>query len=249
MRRRKLIGRLPCLFTLGLLSGCGGVAITPQTSLPPALIEAVPAKVGLLLTPEQRNFVHTETRNGVVWEVNLGPGKQSVARSMFAAAFREAAEFSDLDSARAATGLQAIFEPKIEQFSFATAQETGGNYVAASIRYRIDVRTPNGERYDSLTLTGYGSSMADGMSSAGPIEAATRAAKRDAAAKFLTQFASLPLATELAAGTRLEALPSASAVAAITIDALPVRVSRRVLPAWRPPISSPVPAGEPTSAL
>lgn len=233
------------LATLAMLGGCGGVAITPQAELPPALIEAVPAKVGLLLTPEQRNFVHSETRNGVLWEVTLGPGKQQLSRSMFAAAFRDSEEFSDLDTARAASGLQAIFEPRIEQFSFATAQETGGNYVAVSIRYRIDVRTPNGERYDSLTLTGYGTSMADGMSSAGPIEAATRAAKRDAAAKFLTQFSALPLAAELTSGVRLEAVPEAMAAATIKIDALPVRVSRRLMPDWRPPVNPPEAAVEP----
>ena len=228
MRRGQLRRRLVSLTVLALsLAGCGGVVITPDPVLPKALVEPIPAKVGLLLTAEQKSFVHSETRNGVTWEVALGAGQQRLARTMFSSIFGEVQEFAELDSARTTTGLQAIFEPKIEQYSFATAQETGGEYVAVSIRYRIDVRTANGERYDSLTLTGYGTAMTDGFGSAAPIEAATLAAKRDAAAKFLTQVSGLPLVKELSAGRPLQAVPEAAAIAAVSIEALPIRVSRR----------------------
>jgi len=195
--------------------------------LPKALIEPIPAKVGLLLTAEQKNFVHTETRNGVSWEIALGNGQQRFARTILSSAFNDVQEFADLDAVRVAPALQAVFEPKIEQYSFATAQETGGEYVAVSIRYRIDVRTPNGERYDSLTLTGYGTAMAGGFGSAESIEAATVAAKRDAAAKFLTQLGSLSLAKELSTGQSLRADPEAAAASVVRIEALPIRVSRR----------------------
>lgn len=228
MRRRQLRQSFVGFSMLALLlAGCGGVVITPDPVLPRALIEPIPAKIGLLLTAEQKSFVHTETRNGVTWEVALGNGQQRLARTMFSSIFGEVQEFADLDSARTTSGLQAIFEPKIEQYSFATAQETGGEYVAVSIRYRIDVRTANGERYDSLTLTGYGTAMAGGFGSSESIEAATLAAKRDAAAKFLTQAGALPLVKELSAGRNLQAVPEAAAVAAVSIEALPIRVSRR----------------------
>ena len=54
----------------------------------------------------------------------------------------------------------AIFEPRIEQFSFASAKETGGVYCAVTIRYQILIYAPNGELIDTLTLTGYGSGPA-----------------------------------------------------------------------------------------
>lgn len=229
MRIGKIIRRCLVCFTLMLpFAGCGGIVITPDPVLPKALIEPIPAKVGLLLTAEQKSFVHSETRNGVTWEVVLGAGQQRLARTMFSSIFGDVQEFADLDTARAVTNLQAVFEPKIEQYSFATAQETGGEYVAVSIRYRIDVRTPNGERYDSLTLTGYGTAMADGFGSSESIESATLAAKRDAAAKFLTQVGALPLVKELSAGRTLQAVPEAAASAAVVIEALPIRVSRRI---------------------
>ncbi|MFM8845925.1 MAG: hypothetical protein ACKOGN_08505 [Gammaproteobacteria bacterium] len=150
MRRWKLASIL-----LGLVSlaGCGGVQIAPDPDLPKALVESVPAKIGLVMTAEQRNYTHSETRSGVAWIVEHGAAQQELARTVLGATFREVNEFADLDAARAAPGLQAVFEPKIEQYSFATAQETGGTYVAVTIRYRINVFSPNGERYDSLTLT------------------------------------------------------------------------------------------------
>lgn len=219
-----------------LLAGCGAVQIAPEPSLPRALVDPVQVEVGLLLTPEQRNFSHTETRAGVEWQVALGAGHQLLAREVFGGLFGGLKEFNSLEDARAAQGLAVIMEPLIEQYSFATARETGGEYVAVTIRYRINVFNPAGELHDELSLTGYGTSFADGLGSGPPIEQATRSAMRDAAARFLTQFRGLPLAEDLIAQRPLLALNSAEsqAAAAARIEAVPIRVSRRVDPSWKP---------------
>lgn len=219
-----------------LLAGCGAVQIAPEPSLPRALVNAVPVQVGLLLTPEQANFSHTETRAGVEWQVELGAGHRLLAREVFGGLFGGLQEFTSLEEARATQGLAVIMEPLIEQYSFATARETGGEYVAVTIRYRINVFNPAGELHDELSLTGYGTSFAEGLGSGPPIEQATRSAMRDAAARFLTQFSSLPLADDLSARRPLTALNSADAEAAASarIEAVPIRVSRRVDPAWKP---------------
>jgi hypothetical protein len=235
MRRWQLAATL-----LGFVSlaGCGGVQITPDPEIPKALVEALPAKVGLVVTAEQRNYAHSETRSGVSWSVALGAGQQELARSILGATFREVNEFADLDAARAAPGLLAIFEPRIEQYSFATAQETGGEYVAVTIRYRINVHAPNGERYDSLTLTGYGTALADSLSTSEPMADATESAMRDAASRFLTQFPSTEAGKVLAGGKRLEVSAEdamrALAASGLRIEAVPIRVSRRVNPDWKP---------------
>lgn len=229
MRRRELTTIL--LGVTLLLGGCGGIALTPVPVLPKALVEPIKARVGVLLTPEQRNFTHRETRVGSEWTIQLGPAQERFSRDVFGALFTETQEFSALDTARSAPSLQAIFEPRIEQFSFATAQETGGNYVAVTIRKRIEVLAPNGEPHDSLTLTGYGTSAASGMSSGPPIEAAARAAMRDSAAKLLAQFPALTLAGELTSGQMLvgRPTPDGAQASSVTIDALPIRKSRRPL--------------------
>ncbi len=83
-----------------------------------------------------------------------------MVEEVFRAEFTEAKLFDTVDAARLEPGLLAIFEPRIEQFSFANAKETGGIYCAVTIRYQIGIYAPNGEQVDMLTLTGYGSGPA-----------------------------------------------------------------------------------------
>lgn len=226
------------VFSTLTLVACGGVQIAPAPQLPKALIDVLPAKVGLVIPADQRKYTHTETRGGMAWTISLGAGQQQLSRRVLESTFREINEFPDLENARSATDLQAIFEPRIEQFSFATAQETGGEYVAVTIRYRINVYAPNGERFDSLTLTGYGTASADGLGSAAPMEEASRLAMRDAAARFLTQFPDTEVAKALVGGQRLQVSADdalrALAATGLRIDAVPIRISRRIDPDWKP---------------
>jgi hypothetical protein len=228
MRRWQLTA---VLGVAALAAGCGGVQIAPQAVFPKALIEPLPATVGLVLPAEQRDFRHEETRGGTRWAVLLGAAQQSFARTVMGAMFREVREFPDAAAAAGDGQLQAVFEPHIEQYSFATATETGGEYVAVTIRYRIEVTAPEGDAHDTLTLTGYGTSPTGGMEfgSSGPMDRATRAAMRDAAAKFMVQFSDLPLAGTLAKGDRVAgtSAESRAEAAARSIEALPVRESRR----------------------
>jgi hypothetical protein len=180
------------------LAACGGVKIKPEPAIPKALIEPLPADVGLIIPEDMRNFKHSETRWGTDWTVDLGSGHTRLVRDMFKAAFRNATEFANLEAARAASGLKALFEPRIEQYSFATARETGGRYYAVTVRYRINMYTPAGEMADTFTLTGYGNALAKGMSSGKPLMFASVGAMRDAAAKFLVQFPDLPAGKRLA---------------------------------------------------
>ena len=248
--RRWWIGGLPAAALV--IAGCGGVSIAPEPVLPKALVVAIPAKVGFVVAGEQRTYSHNEERGGVPWSVALGKGQEKLAREVFSAMFREAREFADLDAARAEPGLQAIFDPRIEQYSFATERETGGDYVAVTIRYRINLLAPDGQRYDSFTLSGYGNSMAGGMDNSAPLEAASRGAMRDAAAKFLTQFPEVAVAGRLARGEVLavtadaasDGRPGAGALAALqAIEAVPVRGSRRAVRASAPVATPAAPSG------
>jgi len=207
--------RLACRFTLAAalvaLGGCGAIQVAPQAHLPRALVQPVNARIGLVLDEELRHFRHEETRASSSWQVELGPGHEQWLKSVFDSAFSSVSVFRNRDEARAASGLQGLFEPQIEQYSFATARETSGSYWAVTIRYRIAVLSPQGEPADSLTLTGYGS--APGTGRAGPsLAAATQAAMRDAAAKILVQMPRQPVAKRLAAGETLRAGEGATVV-------------------------------------
>ena len=181
-----------------MLAACGGVQIHPGAKLPKPLVVTLPAHVGLIIPGEMRNYIHNETRWGVEWNVELGEGHKNLMLEVLRDTFAEVVEYKDLDEARGKADLKAIFEPRIEQYSFVTARETGGRYYAVTIRYRIDVFSPSGEKVDSLTLTGYGNSLAKGISSGKPLAEASVSAMRDAAAKFLVQFPEQSMGVRLA---------------------------------------------------
>jgi len=199
------------LLALLALTGCGAIKVAPEAHLPRALVRPMNARVGLVLNDELRHFRHEETRASSEWQVELGPGHEQWLKTVFNSCFTTVGVFRNLDEARAATGLQGLFQPQIEQYSFATARETTGSYWAVTIRYRIAVFTPQGEPADSLTLTGYGSAPGEGRAAASLV-AATQAAMRDAAAKMLVQMPRQPLAAKLAAGESLRAGESGAVV-------------------------------------
>jgi hypothetical protein len=252
--------RLLGLAALAALSACGGISIKPDPLLPQPLMQPLPAAVGLIFPNELRNYVHKETRWGVDWKIELGPGHMHLYRDIFKDSFRQVAEFKDVAAASAAPGLKALFEPTIDQYSFVTDRDTGGRYFAVTLRYRINLYTPQGERLDTLTLTGYGSALAKGMSNGGMLERATLAAMRDAAAKFLVQFPSQPPGQLLAHDEPLVVQASVSTADNLSIEAVPIeenpdadasaapQTPRPAAPAVTPPPSR-APAAPPADAV
>jgi hypothetical protein len=243
---------LPVIAVLGVLSACGGVTVRPEPVLPKPLVEAMPADVGLVIPSDMRSYTHKETRWGVNWEVALGPGHTRLMRDVFKDIFHDVEEFNDVESAKAGKDLKAVFEPRIDQYSFVTARETGGRYYAVTIRYRINLYTPQGEKADSFTLTGYGNALAKGISSGAPLARASIAAMRDAAAKFLVQFPDQPVGQQLAHNEAVTVEKSIAAAAQnAQIEAVPIEdpgPDTAALPAVQTPPAQPTRAPEPASS-
>lgn len=216
------VARLAPLLLLGVLVACGDVSIKPEARLPKPLIVPIPAAVGLIIPADTRKYVDKETRFGIDWKVDLGPGEVRLMRETFADLFQHVEEFKNLESARAGRDLKALFETRVDQYSFVTARETGGRYYAVTIRYRINLYTPQGEKVDSYTLTGYGNSLATGMSGGKPLTQATVGAMRDVAAKFLVQFPEQPVGQQLARNEVIVADKPATSAEAALIEAVPI---------------------------
>jgi len=248
-----------------ILAGCTKVIIRPEGELPKALVVAAPAKVAVVVTPETANYTHKESRASVDYEAQLGFAHKHLVEQIFRDEFTDAKVFDSVDAARLEPGILAIFEPRIEQFSFANAKETGGVYCAVTIRYQIGIFAPDGTQIDTLTLTGYGSGPAPEIGNGeDELAVAGFAAMRDAAAKFLTQFPTLDVAKPLLLSQALvpkvaPAPGSAEAVAAsadLAIEAVPINdqpVAAQNSPVSNPasstpPVSSPPPSTPPSPA-
>jgi hypothetical protein len=216
-------GARPALLLMAaVLVACGDVSIRPEARLPKPLIIPIPADVGLIIPSDTRKYIDEETRFGIDWKVDLGPGEVRLMQDTFKDLFQHVEEFKNLESARTAKELKALFETRVDQYSFVTARETGGRYYAVTIRYRINLYTPQGEKVDSYTLTGYGNSLAMGMSGGKPLTQATVGAMRDAAAKFLVQFPEQPAGQQLARNEAVVADKPATSAQAALIEAVPI---------------------------
>lgn len=212
--RQRLIRFSVGMMAAALMAGCAStVSVEPQKPLPRALMTPLPVSVGVVIDDGLRNFRHEESRGGTNWKVNLGPGHVRLVQDAFSAAFREARMLGSVDEARGHQDLAAVFVPAIEQYSFATPRDTTGGHWAATLRYRLAVYGPMGERVDTLTLSGYGSAR-DVGGARHALGTATFAAMRDAAAKFLVQFPQQPLAVHLREGRPLEP----QALASVPVD-------------------------------
>ena len=259
MRANALV-RLTAVATVtATLAACGGVQIKPATSLPKPLIVTMPAHIGVVVPAETRNYTHSETRWGVDWTVQLGEGHRTMMLDVLKHEFSVVQEYKDMEAARTAPDLKAILEPVIENYSFVTARETGGRYYAVTIRYRINLYSPAGEKVDSLTLTGYGNALAKGISSGKPLERASVSAMRDAAAKFLVQFPEQSVGERLARNevVTMEAKVASSDAGGIetvpieesptTVDASPVVAPSA--PGALPPPTPPPAANAPKASI
>jgi hypothetical protein len=252
---RALLGA--ALFGALFAAGCAAVQVMPEGELPRALIVPTPSKVAVVITNEAANYVHKESRASVEYVAQLGPSHRKLIEEVFRAEFREAKFFDSLDAARLEPGIKAIFEPRIEQYSFANAKETGGVYCAVTIRYHIYIYAPDGQQVDMLTLTGYGSGPAPRIGNGEEeLAIASYAAMRDAAAKFLTQFPNLEVAKPLLASQALapKAAPapgSAEALAAaegdMSIEMVPIN-DRPVANTGAPPPATSDPAPAPPAS-
>jgi hypothetical protein len=205
------------------MAGCSStITVEPGKALPHSLVVPLSATAGLVLDESLRAFRQEETRAGTNWKVRLGPGHERLLREVFAASFRDVRVFDSLEAARGQSGLDAIFVPTIEQYSFATSRDTTAGYWAVTLRYRVAVHTPGGEPVDTLALSGYGSGPGKGGARQA-LERATFAAMRDAAAKFLVQFPQQPVAAQLREGKVLEAraggAPAPEEMVMLPIDA------------------------------
>jgi hypothetical protein len=190
------------------LAACGATQVKPALSLPPALVTPLNLDVGVFYSPEYRRFEHRETRWGADWKIALGEEHMRMTDNLFSQAFTKTTPIKKFPSESDPAPVQAIIEPRIEQYSFITPRDTQGNFYAVTIKYRLNLDSPAGALIDSFQFTGYGTADGSGMAAGGPMVAATTAAMRDAAAKFLVQFPEQASVKKLARGESILAAES-----------------------------------------
>jgi hypothetical protein len=174
---------------LVLLSGCGTTRLVATTNIPPPLVVKVPVTVALYVPKDFTEFVHKEKRWSTDWAMELGKAQAEGLTRLVQAMF-DRVVIVDSINAGAALGqeIRAILEPSVEEYAFVTPRDAGSPFYAVSVKYRMNVYSPDGRLADSWGFTGYGTAPSEGLSSTAPLTRATALAMRDAGAKLAVEF-------------------------------------------------------------
>jgi hypothetical protein len=172
-----------------LLAGCGPVKLVATTNIPPPLVVKIPVSVALFVPTEFADYAHDEERAGTDWHIEIGKAQTDGLSRLLNAMFARVVRIDNLNAgASAGPDIRAILEPSVEEYAFVTPRDAGSPFFAVSIKYRINVYTPDGRLADSWGFTGYGTAPSQGITSDAPLTKATALAMRDAGAKLATEF-------------------------------------------------------------
>ncbi len=171
------------------LGACGSVNFVATTNIPTPLVTKVPVTVALHVPEEFATYIHKEERWSTKWNVNLGKAQAEGITRLMNSMFENVVMVESINAGSQLGGdVRAIFEPSVEEYAFVTPRDAGSPFFAVSIKYRVNIYSPDGRLADSWGFTGYGTSPSQGLSSSAPLAQATALAMRDAGAKLAVEF-------------------------------------------------------------
>jgi hypothetical protein len=193
-----------------LLSACGSVTLVATSNIPTPLITKIPVTVALYLPEEFSSYTHKEERWNTDWNIHLGQAQTEGLTRLINAMFERVVVVDSINAGSQVGDVRAILEPSVEEYAFVTPRDAGTPFFAVSIKYRVNVYSPDGRLADSWGFTGYGTSPAQGMSSTAPLTQATALALRDAGAKLAVEFREQAIVRGLLPDAETEAAPTAA---------------------------------------
>ncbi len=169
-----------------LLSACGGGSMTLQSpSFPTPLVEKLPVKVGLRLSPEMEQFSHEEKVFGrETWSVDFGDANARLFRQLFDHMFTDVTILTADDNPDLLP-IDALVETSIDAFEFSVPEQTSSNSFAVWIRYRLKVYDKRGDMVANWPVSAYGKSETKALGGSDALERAALLAMRDAAALMI----------------------------------------------------------------
>lgn len=174
-------------------TGCTPTRFETTSDVPPPLIEKIPITIGVHLPLEFREKVYEEKgrQGGGSYRIGLGKAQSAGFMRIMDAMFAKVVTVNaPAEAAKVDPSIRGVLEPVLEDYAFVTPLDSGTSAYAASLRYTIKLYSPTGELSESWTFTGYGSQPSSSFPGKGDeaLQAATRLAMRDAAAKIAAEF-------------------------------------------------------------
>ena len=182
------------LAVLAALLGCGANTVTIEGSYPTPTVTKLPLRVAVYYDESLRNFTYTEYSETGREEYNIQSGQSHIDlfNAILPGMFDEVVQINSLDEAQG-LGVDAVFEPLIEEFQLALPQKTRLDVYEVWIKYNLRLTAPDGEYIADWVETSYGKTTLESFrSSEASINAAAVVALRDLASSFTLKFANVP---------------------------------------------------------
>jgi len=121
-----LIRCRPAVLALAaLVAACGDVQVATDVEFPKPLVVPMPVTMGIYYSDQFSKYMHQEERWGTDWKIELGPFHVKMTQRLFGDAFAHTVEVKELNAVPESDHVNAVLEPRIEQYSFITPRDTG----------------------------------------------------------------------------------------------------------------------------
>lgn len=178
------------VLVLALLSACSSQSLSlSQPTLPEALVEQIPLRVGIRYSEEMLDFTHREELlANQEWTVSLGNANKLLYDQIFKSMFSEVIELQDGEDPQT-RNVDLVITPSVEAFQFALPQQSRSEAYTVWIRYRLTVYDQAGLEIASWPVNSYGKAGAGRFEKTKAMQRAAELAMRDAAALVSMRFA------------------------------------------------------------
>ena len=169
------------------LGGCTATDVALKHSFPDVVASPRDISATVVLDDEFRHFVgHPNKRTSI----DLGSAQTELMTKVFKGLFRQVDVVED-ESGTARRDL--VVRPEVVEVQVAAPSDTYLNVFEVWIKYKLEIRTGEGELLDSWFMPAYGKSSDSLMTIKGDaIEDAAIVALRDAGAKLILDFYRIP---------------------------------------------------------
>lgn len=170
------------------LSGAGCTTnVVVSEDFPGPIAEKVPIDVGVHYDEGFKNYAYEPV--GLRWTVQVGAAQVALFDRVFAAMFERVITVAAPGiQGWSEPGMAGVIEPLVEDYRFLTSWQSGAEFYQVWIRYRMRLYLPDGRLVANWRFTAYGRSPSQGLKRADPLNQATAAALRDAAAAMIVEF-------------------------------------------------------------
>lgn len=168
-----------------LLGACSAKPVVPTTEFPQPVLIRVPTAMGLYMDPQFVAYEHLDKPpKGFEQRVSVGPASKVLFTEFLTEQFRSLTVLAQPPDEQATpAGVEAVLQPVIEDVQIASPRSDKDEFHEAWIKYRLNLRAPNGRLLAAWEIAAYGKHRGSTLGGThAALTAAVRDALRDAAA-------------------------------------------------------------------